>query len=106
MRRLWIIFLGSWLLPVPAKAAVVVIATGVRTSVPQVIAGLVDFLLLWSGVIASGLFLIGAVLMVGSGGEDEYLSAGKRIMKAALIGFALVLSSWMILSTVVYFLVG
>lgn len=105
MKR-WLVLLGTVGLPAPAHAAVVVIATGVQTSVPRVMNGIVDLLLLWSGVIASGLFLIGAVIMVASGGDDEYLSTGKRIMKAALIGFALVLSSWMILSTAVYFIAG
>ncbi len=69
-------------------------------------AGFVNAILNWSGVIATGLFLLGAILMIGSAGNDQYLSAGKRIMKSAIIGFALVLASWMILSTVVYFIAG
>ena len=58
----------------------------------------------WSGLIATALFLLGAFLMVGSGGDEAYLAAGKKIMKASLIGIAFILSAWMMLSTVVYFI--
>ncbi len=82
---------------------VVTVDTGVKTTIPQIIEGLQDVLLRWSGFIATGLFLLGAIMMVGSGGEDSILSAGKRIMKATAIGLFLVLISWMLLSTAVYF---
>jgi len=73
-------------------------------TIPSIGAGIVNVLLLWSGVVATALFLLGAIIMVGSGGSDTYLSAGKKIMKASAIGLAIILSSWMILSTVVTFI--
>ena len=94
------------LLPTHAFAYIVQIDTGVHSTIPRVMAGFVNVLLKWSGIIATGLFLLGCVLMIGSGGDDQLLSAGKRIMKSTLIGFALVLASWMLLSTVVYFIAG
>lgn len=99
--------LAILLVTLPRTAsAQVTIATGVSSTVPTVLNGIVNLLLLWSGLVATGLFLLGAFLMVGSGGNDAYLSAGKKIMKASLIGLALILSSWMILSTVVFFIAG
>jgi drug/metabolite transporter (DMT)-like permease len=63
-------------------------------------------LLRWSVLVATALFLLGCILMVGSGGDDATLSNGKKIMKASLIGLAIVLASWLILSTAVYFIAG
>lgn len=80
------------------------IDTGVYSSVPWIMAGIVNVLLYWSGFVALALFLLGAIIMVGSGGHDATLAAGKKIMKAAVIGLAIVLSSWLILSTVISFI--
>jgi hypothetical protein len=92
------------LLSARAYAAVVTVDTGVHTTVPRIIQGIINVLLMWSGLVATAIFLLGAIFMVGSGGADQTLSAGKRMMKASLIGFALILASWMILSTVVSFI--
>lgn len=56
------------LLPCLASAMVVQINTGVHTTIPGVMEGIVNILLAWSGFTATGLFLIGAILMAGSGG--------------------------------------
>ncbi|MSR67626.1 hypothetical protein EXS65_02265 [Candidatus Peribacteria bacterium] len=92
------------LFPFFTEAAPLVVNTGVDSSVPTILQGIVNVLLSWSGLAATGLFLLGSILMVGSGGEEAFLSAGKKIMKAALIGFALILASWLLLSTVIYFI--
>ena len=99
-----------WLLPViafavcPGGSDCVIVDTGVDSDVPTILQGFVNVLLQWSALTALGLFLLGAVIMVGSGGEEAYLSAGKKIMKAALIGFVIVLASWLTLSTVIWFI--
>jgi hypothetical protein len=91
------------LLSAPQVAyAQVIIDTGVSSDVETILTGIVDVLLLWAGVVTTAVFLLGALLMVASGGSDTYLSAGKKIMKAAAIGLAIILGSWMILSTIVY----
>ncbi len=82
------------------------INTGVHSDVPTIVAGIINVILAWSGLVATALFLLGAILMVGSGGTETYLAAGKKIMKASLIGLAIILSSWLILSTTVFFLAG
>ena len=92
-----------WLLPAVACAQLD-INTGVHSDVPTILQGFENVLLSWSGLIATAIFLLGAFLMVGSGGDEAYLSAGKKLMKAALIGLAIVLASWMILSTVISFI--
>ncbi len=89
-----------------ANAAPVLIQTGVDSSIPSIFAGIVNTLLLWSGFMATALFLLGCILMVGSGGNDATLSNGKKIMQASLIGLAIILSSWLILSTAVTFIAG
>lgn len=92
------------LVPSTVFARVVIVDTGVHTTLPRIVAGIVNVLLMWSSGVAGALFLLGCILMVGSGGSDQMLSAGKRIMKGSLIGLAIVLASWMILSTVVAFI--
>lgn len=82
----------------------VCIDTDVHTTVPEILSGIVNVLLLWSGLLTTALFLLGAILMVGSGGSEASLAAGKKIMKSSLIGLALILGSWLLLSTIVYFL--
>ena len=95
------------LAPVTTLAAgQVIVDTGVVTSIPRIMDGALSLMLLWSSMVATAIFLAGATLMVGSGGNDEYLSAGKKLMKAAVIGYAIILSSWLILSTTVYFIAG
>jgi hypothetical protein len=94
------------LLPGIACADQITISTGVTTSISQVLEGVVNVVLAVSGVIATGLFLVGAMIMVGSTGNDQFVTAGKRLMKASVIGLVIVLSSWMILSTLVFFIYG
>ncbi len=89
---------------IPCPANTVCIDTGVSTTVPAILSGIINVLLLWSGLLTTALFLLGAIFMVGSGGSEASLSAGKKIMKASLIGLVLILSSWLLLSTMVYFL--
>ncbi len=82
------------------------IDTGVHSTVPQIMQGFVNVLLGWSALVAMTLFMLGAILMVGSGGEEKFLTSGKAIMKASMMGFAVIMSSWLILSTVIYFIVS
>lgn len=92
--------------PEAAFAAPIVVDTGVTTTIPQIVQGIVNILLRWGSVVATGIFLMGALFMAGSGGNDAFLSNGKKLMKASLIGLAIILSSWLILSTAVFFIAG
>ena len=82
------------------------IYTGVNTSIPQIIAGFVNVMLMWSTLVATAVFLYGAFRMVASGGSEDGKAAGKKAMKDSLIGLAIVLSAWMIVATFAYFISG
>ncbi len=86
--------------------APILIHTGVITTIPQIINGLIGTFLLWSTIVAATLFLLGAFAYTASGGEETWSTNGKKMMKAALIGYAIVLGSWLIISTVFFFIVG
>lgn len=92
--------------PFVVFAAPISVDTGVSTTIPRIMDGILTILLQWSSMVATAIFLMGAILMVGSGGSDTYLSAGKKLMKASIIGYAIILSSWLILSTAVFFIAG
>lgn len=83
----------------------VTVSTGVVTTVDRIVTGIVNVLLFWGGGVTTTVFLIGAFMMVGSGG-GQYLDQGKKLMKAALIGYAIILGAWLIMSTVVFFIAG
>ncbi len=97
------------LLPAAAMAytpgAPIVVSTGVVTTIPRIVAGIVNVLLFWGGGVTTTIFLIGTFMMVGSGG-GRFLDNGKKLMIASLIGYAIILSAWLIMSTVVFFIAG
>lgn len=81
----------------------VCVDTGVYGTVPGIIAGLIQVLLILASLVAFTVFLLGGFYTAVSGGNEQTLGNGKKLMKAALIGFALILGSWMLLSTFVNF---
>ncbi len=87
---------------VPARVhAILRINTGVHTTIPQILGGILRILLAWSSLVATALFLGGALWMVASGGKDERVTVAKTVMKASLVGLAIIVGSWLILSTAV-----
>lgn len=79
--------------------------TGVpRRTIPEIIAGLVNLGHGMAFFVMTTIFLIGGLYMAASGGQESTLAKGKSLMKAALIGMAIISGSWMILSTFVSFL--
>jgi hypothetical protein len=106
MKNRLFLLIGLLATPMFAYAVPVSIKTGVKTTLPQIMDGLLSVMLQWSFMVATAIFLIGALLMVGSGGNETYLSAGKKLMKASMIGYAIILSAWLILSTAVFFIAG
>lgn len=96
-----------WLVPGLARAATytprtVIVDAGFQTTIPRLIAGLVTVMLSGALVIATTVFLVGAFMMVASAGEEEALTRGKRIMKGAAIGYAIIIGAWLIESVVGY----
>ncbi len=79
--------------------------TGVpQRTIPEIIAGLVNLGHGMAFFVMTTIFLIGGLYMAASGGQESTLAKGKSLMKAALIGMAIISGSWMILSTFVSFL--
>lgn len=106
LRLALVLVLWGFVFPVWAQVAPrqISINTGVHSDVPRIMGGIVNVLLEWSSLVATALFLLGCLFLVGSGGNEQYSSAGKKIMKASLIGLAIILASWLIISTMVFFI--
>ncbi|HRH93033.1 MAG TPA: hypothetical protein PKV72_00705 [Candidatus Peribacteria bacterium] len=85
--------------------APIAVRTGVVTTIPRIVAGIVNVLLFWGGGVTTTIFLVGAFMMVGSGG-GRFLENGKKLMIGAAVGYAIILSAWLIESTVVFFIAG
>ncbi len=100
--------IGAFLVPVLARAAyepiVVPVNAGFAVSFESVFKGLMDVMLMWAMPIAVALFTYGAFRMAASGGGD--IAPAKSIMKASLVGFAIIAGSYLILSTIVYIIAG
>src|SRR3989338_9211245 len=60
----------------------ITIATGVpNVTIDSIMRGSINVRLAWSGLVATALFLLGALYMVGSAGSEQLSSAGKRKLK-------------------------
>jgi hypothetical protein len=95
------------LLPVRAFALQqrsIQLTTGVRISFVQAMQNILTFLAASIVTISTVLFLVGAVFIVASAGKPELLEKGKKTMRSAVTGMAIVLGSYAILRTVLYFL--
>lgn len=54
--------------------------------------------------IAAGVIIYGAIVIMTSGGSQERVSQGKKMMTTAAIGAALVLGAWLIINTLYFVL--
>ncbi len=82
----------------------VFLATGVRIPFTQLVGNLTAFVAMSSVGFCTLLFLFGAVQVTVSHGDQTKVDNGKKMMISALIGLALILSSYAIVRTVIYFL--
>lgn len=57
-------------------------------------ARIINFILLFLGVIAVGLIIYAGFLWMSSGGNEEKISQAKNVLKNAVIGLIIILSSW------------
>lgn len=74
---------------------------------PRAIAGrIINVFLASLGVIALGLIIYGGFLWMTAGGEQEKVDRAKRLLTQAVIGLAIILSSWAIASFVLSRLVA
>ena len=82
----------------------VILGTGIRISFVQLVSNLISFLAVSVLSVCTVLFLIGAVQVTVSHGDQTKIDNGKKLMISSLVGLALVLSSYAIVRTVLYFL--
>lgn len=66
---------------------------------------IIDFLAKMAIVITAGLIVYGGVMMMISGGSQSRFSAGKGIITAAVWGLVITLLAWIIINTILVFLV-
>ncbi len=70
--------------------------------------GLVNTLInyaIWIGIVAVGLSVVFAgVMFLTSAGSGEKTSAGKRAVTAAVVGLVITLTAWIIVNTIISFL--
>ncbi len=80
----------------------IIVGTGIRIGFTQALGNLMGFLVTTMSGLAVCLFLVGALLMVASRGQEDQMKRGKDIMIGSLIGLAVVLGSYAIYRTVLY----
>lgn len=63
----------------------------------------IDFLSVSAAALLVVMVFIGAIMFITAHGSPEWVAIGKRTITAAIIGFIIVLSSWIIVNTIVVF---
>lgn len=69
----------------------------------ELLGGVAQFLLGFTGIIAFGALVYGAATMILNNGQDDLVEKGKKIAKNAVIGIVIILSAYAIVATVIRF---
>lgn len=72
----------------------------------EVVVAIINIMLSWAWLVSMLFVVWGGWQMVTSGGNDEKIAAGKTIFSQAIIGFFLVLASFVLINFVVGILFG
>ena len=101
-------FLLVWLsLPLPALAQrTLQVGVGTSLNVNQIFNNVISYLAAGISFLAITMFMVGAFFIVFSRGEADTVKRGKDLMIGAIVGSAVVLGSYAILRTVLYFVYG
>ncbi len=57
-------------------------------------------------ILAVGMTIYGAIMLMVSGGSEERVRKGKGIITSAVIGLVIVLAGWLIINTVLHLITG
>lgn len=76
------------------------------TDLLQLVLNIINFLLSWAWLIATLMIVWAGWGMINAGGNDEAISAAKTTLTNAIIGFALILMSFVLLNFVVSMVTG
>ena len=80
------------------------LTTGIRIAFTSAIGNVTAFAAASSVGVCTLLFLIGAAQMTVSHGDQTKVDNGKKMMISALVGLAIVMSAYVIIQTVLFFL--
>ena len=87
-----------------AQQRYIVVNTGVRMTLAAAINKVLVFAVASIVSISTVLFLVGATYLVLGGMKENNVQTGKKLMIGSLIGMGVVLGSYTILRTVIYFI--
>ena len=76
-------------------------ATGGEGSIRALVLRIVDFFLLFLGLIAVIMIIYGGITYVTAGGNDEKVGKAKKIIMYAIVGIVIVLISFALVNTVI-----
>jgi hypothetical protein len=79
-------------------------AGAVSLTVPSIISGLVTLVLAIAGLVAFFFLIYGGIKWITSGGDKEQTAAAQSTLTAAIIGLAIVFSTWALIGIVETFL--
>lgn len=77
-----------------------------NTSPVVIVVKIINFALMFLGIIAVSLVIYGGFVWMTSNGKEENISTAKKILKNALIGLIIILASWGIVSFILTKLTG
>ena len=101
MRNRMILFLFSLLMLPSVSFAAELTNPLYTTDIREVISRIIQAILGVTGAIALLMFVYGGFLWLISGGENEKVKKGKETMKWAVLGLAVIIGAYMIVSTII-----
>jgi hypothetical protein len=101
MRNRIILFLFSFLILPSVGFAAELTNPLYTTDIREVIARIIQAILGVTGAVALLMFVYGGFLWLISGGENEKIKKGKETMKWAVLGLAVIIGAYMIVSTII-----
>lgn len=90
--------------PFTAHAFSMSVNTGINTSFANILSGVTAILLAGAAPVMLAVFMIGALFMTAAAGDEGRIKKGKDIMIGSLIGLFVILGSYGILRTVLFFI--
>ena len=101
MRNRMILFLFSLLMLPSVSFAAELTNPLYTTDIREVISRIIQAILGVTGAVALLMFVYGGFLWLIPGGENEKVKKGKETMKWAVLGLAVIIGAYMIVSTII-----
>lgn len=91
-----------FLTSVPAAARTLTVGIGTPISALGLFFRVANFLAISSATVCLGIFVVGALILTGSRGQESGVQKGRDLMTGSLIGLAVILGSYALLRLVLY----